>query len=78
MERRSRIQLAMQHTVEGLSVAAISYYTIGLLKLMIDSLYELGILVNKQWVLGISIPVVVVGIWWLTRRIKNKYKALAR
>ena len=78
MERRSRIQLAMQHTVEGLSVAAISYYTIGLLKLMIDALYELGVLANKQWILGICIPVVVGGIWWLTRRIKNKYRALAR
>ncbi len=37
MDRRSRIQLMMQHTVEGFSVVAISYYLIGLLKLGLDA-----------------------------------------
>lgn len=78
MERRSRIQLAMQHTVEGLSVAAISYYTIGLVKYLTDAVYETGVMFNKALVLGVSAPVVIGTVWWLTRRIHNNFKALAK
>ena len=43
MDQRSKVQLMMQHTVEGLSVAAISYYTIGLIKYLLDAAYNSGI-----------------------------------
>jgi uncharacterized membrane-anchored protein len=78
MDRRSKIQLMMQHTVEGLSVAAISYYSIGLLKIIIDALYESGLSFNKYWVLGASVPVVIGGVWLATRRIHKHFLALAK
>ncbi|MCB1405337.1 MAG: DUF3422 family protein, partial [Rhodobacteraceae bacterium] len=31
MDRRADLQLRLQHTVEGLSVVAISYYAVGLM-----------------------------------------------
>ncbi|WP_343048905.1 MULTISPECIES: DUF3422 family protein [Neptunomonas] len=78
MDRRSKIQLMMQHTVEGLSVAAISYYSIGLIKLIIDALYDSGLSFNKHLVLGAAVPVVVGGVWLATRRIHKHFLALAR
>lgn len=77
MDRRSRIQLMMQHTVEGLSVAAISYYTIGLVKIFIGVLYDQGLYINKSLALGVSMPLVIITVALLTRRIHSKFSKLA-
>ncbi len=77
MDKRSKVQLMMQHTVEGLSVAAISYYTIGLIKYLLDALYNSGIDVNKDLVLGISVPVVIGLVAFFTRKIHKHFLALA-
>ncbi|MGB0467137.1 MAG: DUF3422 family protein [Pontibacterium sp.] len=77
MDRRSRIQLMMQHTVEGLSVAAISYYTVGLLKFLMDALYDGGLVFDKSLALGISVPVVILLVWLATRKIHKRFLALA-
>ncbi len=77
MDKRSKVQLMMQHTVEGLSVAAISYYTIGLIKYLLDALYNSGIDVNKDLVLGISVPVVIGLVAFVTRKIHKHFLALA-
>jgi len=67
----------MQHTVEGLSVAAISYYSIGLIKYLLDALYNSGVDVNKDLVLGISVPVVIGLVAFITRKIHKHFLALA-
>ncbi|HEY5717351.1 MAG TPA: DUF3422 domain-containing protein [Motiliproteus sp.] len=76
MNRRSRIQLRMQQTVEGLSVAAISYYMVSLCKLGFETLYELGVPINKSLATGIAIPLVVCAVWWGTRRIHHHFTQL--
>ena len=38
MDRRAQLQLRLEETVEGLSAAAISYYALGLLKLVVEGL----------------------------------------
>jgi uncharacterized membrane-anchored protein len=78
MDRRSRIQLMMQHTVEGLSVAAISYYTVGLLKHLITAAYDAGVPVDKDLAVGISVPVVLATVWLVTRRIHKHFHELAK
>lgn len=77
MDRRSRIQLMMQHTVEGLSVAAISYYAVGLIKYLTDAVYSHGVPFNKSLVTGLSVPVVIAGVWLITRKIHKRFQALA-
>jgi uncharacterized membrane-anchored protein len=77
MDQRSKIQLMMQHTVEGLSVAAISYYTIGLLKYLLDALYNSGVELNKDLVMGISVPVVVGLVAFSTRKIHKHFLKMA-
>ena len=77
MDRRSKIQLMMQHTVEGLSVAAISYYLVGLLKYLIEALYNSGVPIDKSLTVGISVPIVVLVVWFATRKIHKKFLKLA-
>jgi len=78
MDRRSRIQLMMQHTVEGFSVVAISYYLIGLLKLGLDALYDGGVVFNKTLVLGIAIPVVMGLVFLGIRIVHHHFIKMAR
>ena len=78
MDRRSRIQLMMQHTVEGFSVVAISYYLIGLLKLGLDALYDSGVAFNKTLVLGIAIPVVMALLFLGIRIVHHHFIKMAR
>ncbi|MDL0430924.1 DUF3422 domain-containing protein [Marinobacter sp. TBZ242] len=78
MDRRSKIQLMMQHTVEGLSVVAISYYLVGLLKLALDSAYDAGFEFNKSLVLGVAIPVVMVLVFVGVRLVHHRFLRLAR
>lgn len=78
MDRRSKIQLAMQHTVEGLSVAAISYYSIGLLKFLIQALYDRGVHFDKSLAMGIAVPIVVGGVWLATHQIHKRFLKLAK
>jgi len=78
MDRRSKIQLAMQHTVEGLSVAAISYYTVGLLKVLIDSVYSKGVQFDKSLVVGLSVPLVITCVWFAMRKIHKRFVLLEK
>ncbi|NMT62560.1 DUF3422 family protein [Marinobacter orientalis] len=78
MDRRSKIQLMMQHTVEGLSVVAISYYLVGLLKLALDSAYDAGLDFDKSLVLGVSIPVVMALVFFGVRLVHHRFIKLAQ
>lgn len=77
MDQRSQIQLMMQHTVEGLSVAAISYYTIGLIKYLLEAAYNSGVNLNKDLLLGVSVPVVIGLVAFLTRKIHKRFLKMA-
>ena len=71
MNRRSGMQLRLQQTVEGLSVAAISYYSVALLKILFDSLAHAGVPIRPHLATGIALPIVVIGVWALVRRIRH-------
>ena len=77
MDKRSQVQLMMQHTVEGLSVVAISYYLVGLLKYLIDAVYNFGVPFDKSIVTGAMIPLVVFLVWFSLRRIHHHFMKLA-
>ena len=77
MDKRSQVQLMMQHTVEGFSVVAISYYLVGLLKYLVDALYNSGVEFDKSLVIGVMIPVVLFTVWFSIRRIHHHFIHLA-
>ncbi len=58
--RRAKLQLRLQETVEGLSVAAISYYVVGLVGYGAKAMKASGVAVNPDIVTGAAIPIVVV------------------
>jgi uncharacterized membrane-anchored protein len=58
MNRRARLQLRLQSTVEGLSVAAVAYYVVGLVGHAADALSGAGLHVRPNLAMGISISIV--------------------
>ncbi len=68
------LQLRLQTTVEGLSIAAISYYVISLVLYLGKAAKAAGAPVNPELLAGGMIPVVLLGVWWGTRRIHKVLK----
>lgn len=74
MARRAKLQLRLQQTVEGLSVAAISYYIVGLIGYFAKAVKGIGIGINPDLVTGLSIPVVVALLIFGVRRLRQHLK----
>lgn len=73
MNDRARMQLRLQQTVEGLSVAAISYYVVGLTGYAFKALKTAGAPLNPDIAMGVAVPVAVAAVWWVVRRIRNSH-----
>jgi uncharacterized membrane-anchored protein len=72
MNHRVHVQMRLQQTVEGLSVAAISYYGIQLFETMLTALPTLGIEYNHELVSGFAVPIVIVAVFIGTRLIHKR------
>lgn len=72
LTRGQDLQLRLQSTVEGLSIAAISYYVVSLLLYGAKALKEAGLPVHPELAAGACIPLVLWGVWRTTRRIHDK------
>ena len=72
MNRRAKLQLRLQQTVEGLSVLAISYYAIGILGYVTKSLNHVWPGLDPTLPLGIAAPFVVGAVWYGIRRLRTK------
>jgi uncharacterized membrane-anchored protein len=72
MDRRARLQLRLQETVEGLSVAAITYYVVGLVAYAAKALKATGTGIDVDLTVGLSIPVVLVLVALGVRFIKHR------
>ena len=76
MNRRARLQLRLQETVEGLSVAAITYYLVGLVGYAAKALKSAGYAVDAEIAMGLSIPLVAllaaVGIRYVRRSVAKE------
>jgi len=71
MNRRAKLQLRLQQTVESLSVAAISYYVVGLVGYAAKGAHEAGLPVPVELVMALSIPVVLLLAWLLLHRVRR-------
>jgi uncharacterized membrane-anchored protein len=72
MEERTRIQVHIQQAVEGFSVIAITYYFVGLVKTILESLAEWGLdpHVAKMAVLA-AIPLVFFAVWQTVKHVRR-------
>jgi uncharacterized membrane-anchored protein len=71
MNRRADLQLRLQETVEGLSVAAISYYVVSLIIYLAHGAKSFGSPLEPYVVGMASLPVVVIAIWMGVRRLRK-------
>lgn len=75
LTRGQQLQLRLQATVEGLSIAAISYYVVSLLLYGAKAAKSAGLPVDPEIAAGALIPLVLWGVWRTTRRIHAKLHA---
>lgn len=72
MNSRQDMQLKMQSTVEGLSVAAITYYIVGLVSYLAKGATKLGWPWSAESTAAATIPIVALGVWWSLRKLHHK------
>jgi uncharacterized membrane-anchored protein len=74
MEARTRQQLMLQETVEGISVVAISYYLFNIVSIFANGAakYFFGEGVSfPDWAL---VPAILLLVWWGIRRLKRRIR----
>ncbi len=72
MNQRQGLQLKLQSTVEGLSVAAITYYIVGLVSYLAKGAQALGWPLAPETTAALAIPVVALSVWWSLRRLHHR------
>ncbi|WP_439520468.1 DUF3422 family protein [Hydrogenophaga sp.] len=75
LTRGQELQLHLQTTVEGLSIAAISYYVISLLLYLAKAGKAAGLPIHPEIAAGAMIPLVLWVVWRATRRIHARLNA---
>ena len=73
MNTRAKLQLRLQQTVEGLSVAAVSYYVVGLIAYLAKGFGAERFGVKDSVLTAAAVPIVVLIIWLLVRRIRRSH-----
>lgn len=74
LTRGQELQLRLQGTVEGLSIAAISYYVVSLLLYAAKAGKAAGLPVQPEVAVGALIPLVLWAVWRTVRRIHEKFR----
>lgn len=72
MDRRAKLQLRLQQTVEGLSVAAIVYYVAGVVGYVAKGLQSGGVPIDPDLAVGVAIPVIALAVLSTIRRAKRR------
>ena len=75
MARRAKLQLRLQQTVEGLSVAAVTYYVVGLVSYLAKAAAEVGLPISAPVVVALSVPIVAGLVWYGVQRVREKLEA---
>ncbi len=70
MDRRADLALRLQHTVEGLSVVAISYYAVSLVSYLLYPLTSAGL--SKGTLTALITSPVILAVWFAVRRIRKR------
>lgn len=73
MNARTRLQLRLQTTVEGLSVAAITYYVVSLFSYIAKAAHDSGLRVEPTVATAAFVPVAALAIWWTVRSIRRRH-----
>lgn len=73
MARRAKIQLRLQRTVEGLSIAAITYYLVGLIAYFAKGTEVLGLPLDAAIITAAAVPLVALTLILGLRRVRGGF-----
>lgn len=73
MNTRALLQYRLQKTVEGLSIAAVSYYIVGLIAYMIKG-FGVNIPISTAKLTALSVPFTLLIVWLVIRKIHKKHE----
>jgi uncharacterized membrane-anchored protein len=73
MNRRARTQLRLQQTVEGLSVAAITYYIASLGHLLFKGARAVGVPIDPEFTTAATVPLALIAVTWSVRKIRHSH-----
>ena len=77
MNRRQRAQMLLQSAVEGLSVAAVTYYGAGLVGYVAKGAKASGLNLAPDLATAISIPLIAFAVWRAIRRLHRRVQSAA-
>ena len=75
MNRRQRAQMMLQRAVEGLSVAAVTYYGAGLVGYVAKGAKASGVPVSPDLAVALAIPFIALVVGWGIRRLHRQVHA---
>ncbi|ACB34568.1 conserved hypothetical protein [Leptothrix cholodnii SP-6] len=75
MNRRQEAQLLLQGAVEGLSVAAITYYGAGLVGYMAKGMKAADLPVSPDMMVAAAVPFIALAVWWGVRKLHARILA---
>lgn len=76
MNKRVLVQMRLQETVEGLSIAAITYYIVGLIGYLAKSTHSLGLGLTPETITGLSVAPIAFSVWFGIRQVKKKIHSI--
>lgn len=74
MNDRARMQMNLQETIEGVSIAAITYYIVGLISYTTKSLAKLGLDIQPELVAGFTVIPVALTVWYGVKQVKKRIR----
>jgi uncharacterized membrane-anchored protein len=72
MDRRAKLQLRLQQTVEGLSIAAILYYLTSLISYLAKAAASIGLPIKPDIAVGLSVPIIGIALFFAVKRLRKK------
>ena len=55
-----------------MSVVVLSYYLVGLISYALKAMKATGVGINSDLLTGVSVPLVLGGVWWAMKRVKKR------
>lgn len=77
MNRRQQAQVLLQSAVEGLSIAAVTYYGAGLVGYLAKGARAAGASIMPELAVAVSIPLIALAVWLGLRRLHRKVQLSA-
>ncbi|NBV88179.1 MAG: DUF3422 family protein, partial [Betaproteobacteria bacterium] len=75
MDRRAKLQLRLQQTVEGLSLVILTYYGVGLVNVLSKGAKDLGLPLSPEIIAAASIPLIAGGLFLGLRKARQQLTA---